>query len=124
MAALGIPHEDMVRVILNPETKQKISEMTLRKHFREELNTGMVKAKVKAGMNLLKLTETSAAAAIFYNKVRNGMRENAGQEAPKPQDIEVDATVNARRIAFALRVGADAKAAAGAKAKKKEPAAA
>jgi len=61
--------------MINPATRRPISPTTLRKVFHEELRTGMVKAKMKGGANLLKLTETSAAAAIFFGKVRLGMKE-------------------------------------------------
>lgn len=43
--------------------------------FADELRLGMTRAKLKGGANLLKLTETSAAAAIFFAKVRLGMKE-------------------------------------------------
>ena len=74
-AALGIPHDDLVQLIVNPTSGRPISPTTMRKVFPEELRTGMVKAKMRGGANLLKLTETSAAAAIFFAKVRLGMKE-------------------------------------------------
>lgn len=108
MAGLGIPEDDMVRLVINPATKKPISPTTLRKHFPEELRTGIVKANVKGGLNLLKLTETSAAAAIFWAKVRLHMKETASVELPGAgaavlEDEEAgDLNDLARRIAFTL----------------------
>lgn len=72
---LGIPQHDIVTMLLSPTSKKPIAEGTLRKHFKEEIRTGTVKFKMKVGVNLLKLSERSAAAAIFLGKVRLGMKE-------------------------------------------------
>lgn len=109
MAGLGIPEDRMTILILNPKTKRPISPVTLRKYFRLELNRGLLKADVTAGQNLLRLTAKSAAAAIFWAKVRLHMKETAELEIPFPaataleedQD-EPDVTDLARRIAFTL----------------------
>lgn len=81
MGAIGIPEDRMVLAIINPETKRPISPVTLRKHFREELDQGIVQADLKAAANLLKLTESSAAAAIFWAKCRLRWRE---RDTPAP----------------------------------------
>ena len=47
MAGMGIPEEQMVTAVLNPTSKQPISPVTLRKHFREELDQGMVQANAQ-----------------------------------------------------------------------------
>ena len=123
-AALGIPQEDMVLVIKNPETNQPISPVTLRRHFPTELRTGMVKAKIKGGTNLLRLTATSAAAAIFFAKVRLGMRERVELELPPgpTNQKQTDVVDTARRIAFVLAMGAHQMAVQPTKQKKREPA--
>lgn len=72
---IGIPQHDMVTAILSPTSKRPISEVTLRKHFKDEIRTGTVKFKMKVGVNLLKLSERNASAAIFLGKVRLGMKE-------------------------------------------------
>lgn len=72
---LGIPQHDMVTAILSPTSGKPISEVTLRKHFKDEIRTGIVKFKMKVGVNLLKLSERNASAAIFLGKVRLGMKE-------------------------------------------------
>ena len=106
MAGLGIPEDRQVLMIVNPKTKRPISPVTLRKHFRKALDTGMVKANITAGRNLLRLTATSAAAAIFWAKVRLGMRETAEIHLPGEmvgEDGEpTDVKDLARRIAYTL----------------------
>jgi len=106
MAGLGIPEDRQVLIILNPKTHRPISPVTLRKYFRRELDTGILKANIQAGGNLLRLTATSAAAAIFWAKVRLGMKETAELQLPGDvvgEDGEVqDVKDIARRIAFTL----------------------
>lgn len=48
--------------------------------FADELRLGMTRAKLTGGSNLLALTKTSAAAAIFFAKVRLGMKETVKHE--------------------------------------------
>jgi hypothetical protein len=116
MSAIGIPERKMVHAIVNPETKAGITPVTLRKHFREELDQGLVQADLKAGANLLKLTETSAAAAIFWAKCRLGWRERVsvdlppigGPGGPGTPDPEKSSMLEvARRVAFVLTMGAE-----------------
>lgn len=124
MSAIGIPEDRMVHAIINPTSNKGISPITLRKHFREELNQGLVQADIKAGANLLKLTESSAAAAIFWAKCRLRWRERVQFEMP-PEPVPglqagtavTDGTDKntayeiARRIAFTLYLGATSPAA-------------
>ena len=121
MSAIGIPERKMVHAIVNPETKAGITPVTLRKHFREELDQGLVQADIKAGANLLKLTETSAAAAIFWAKCRLGWRERVAVELPPAEGTGAAVTADpekagmlevARRVAFVLTMGAEASPAA------------
>jgi len=121
MSAIGIPEDRMVHAIINPTSRKAISPMTLRKHFREELDQGLVQADIKAGSNLLKLTASSAAAAIFWMKCRLRWRERvdvtvppgalAGQEPAAALADQADKNTAyeiARRIAFTLYLGATA----------------
>lgn len=59
--------------------------MTLRKHFRPELDQGLIAVKLKAGGNLLAMTATNAACAIFFAKCRLGYNERAAWQ-PRPGD--------------------------------------
>ena len=110
MAGIGIPERRMVSLIINPATGAAITPVTLRDRFRRELDRGLAKADITAGSNLLKLTARSAAAAIFWAKVRFGWKETTTLEIPLDGENEDDsndsswaATLDvARRIAFVL----------------------
>lgn len=120
MAACGIPEEDMVVLIINPKSKKPISPVTLRKHFREELDRGILGANMKVIGGLFKnaTTKTKLYPAgnpilqIFWAKCRLRWNQSAGtvggllgdRSAPPPLPDE-DIVPNfelARRIAFAL----------------------
>ena len=117
MSAVGIPEEKMVHAILNPETGRGITPETLRKHFRDELDQGLVQADLKAMSNLLRLTETSAGAAIFWAKCRLRWKERdttstiqmqASMTTETPQDADKASMHEvARRVAFVLTMGAE-----------------
>jgi len=82
MAAMGIPHSDIARKIGVRSPK------TLRKHFREELDLGIVEANYKVAQTLFQLATggEEVAATIFWAKTRNRFREqpDAGPAAPPP----------------------------------------
>ena len=67
MAGYGIPESDIGRVI-------GVDAKTLRKHYREELDTGMIKATAKVAESLYRKAigdgHQSVAAAIFWLKTR------------------------------------------------------
>jgi hypothetical protein len=75
MAGCGVPEADIALVI-------GIAPKTLRKHFREELDTGHIKASAKVAGNLYRIATGSGreavTAAIFWLKVRAGWREPLG----------------------------------------------
>lgn len=118
MSSIGIPEDRMVHAVINPETKAPISPVTLRKHFREALDQGLLEADMKAAFNLLKQTESSAAAAIFWVKCRLRWRERVAIEFPGPvvgegaaaaEDADKHSMLEiARRVAFVLSMGAEA----------------
>lgn len=70
MSGFGIPQED-IALFLDIEPK------TLRKHFRRELDRGMVEATAKVAQSLFQMATTgnNVAAAIFWMKARAGWRE-------------------------------------------------
>lgn len=121
---VGIPEHEIAHAVINPATKRPITAMTLRKHFRDELDKGLVSVKIKAGYNLLAMTQHNAACAIFFAKCRLGFNERASWTqgpygAPPPPvlpgvtDEELQAadgksmTEIARRIAWTLTMGAE-----------------
>lgn len=72
LTAYGAPQADIAAVI-------GCDEKTLRKHFREELDTGAVQANAKVAESLYKKATSegpsSVAAAIFWLKARAGWSE-------------------------------------------------
>ncbi len=79
MAGYGVPEHAISRVLA-------IDPKTLRKHYRDELDTGQVKATAKVAESLFRKATTdgsqSVTAAIFWLKTRGGWRET-------PQDHTV-----------------------------------
>jgi hypothetical protein len=77
MAAYGVPEADIAKVIA-------IDPKTLRKHYREELDVGSVKANSKIAASLYRKAmgdgPQSVTAAIFWLKTRAGWKETQIQE--------------------------------------------
>lgn len=71
MAGLGVKSDDIAVVI-------GCAPKTLRKHFRTELDLGMVEANAKVVKSLFDMATSgkNVAAAIFWAKVRCGFRES------------------------------------------------
>ena len=72
MAAYGIPQPDIAAVV-------GCDEKTLRKHFRQELDTAAAKANARVAERLYKTAlsdgREGVTAAIFWLKTRAGWRE-------------------------------------------------
>ena len=77
--AFGTPEHAIARVL-------KIDPKTLRKHFRDELDTAHIVANSAVGQSLYKMATghgpQSVPAAIFWAKTRMGWRETQHQEQP------------------------------------------
>ena len=77
MAGYGIPETDIARVL-------GIDPKTLRKHYREELDIGHVKANAKVAESLFRKAtgddRQSVTAAIFWLKTRAGWKETSVHE--------------------------------------------
>ena len=89
LTAFGIPQSDIVNVIKDKNGKP-ITDRTLRKHFRQELDGGAVKANLKVAKALFKNATTATdvypggnpTSQIFWMKTRGGWKET-----PKPLEI-------------------------------------
>lgn len=72
MAGYGVPEVAIAKVL-------KIAPATLRKHFRDELDTAHIRANSAVAQSLFKKATgdgpQSATAAIFWAKTRMGWRE-------------------------------------------------
>ncbi len=77
MAGYGVPEIDIARVL-------GIDPKTLRKHYRDELDTGHVKANAKVAENLYRKAtgegREAVTAAIFWLKTRAGWKETSIHE--------------------------------------------
>lgn len=96
LSACGIPQEDIAKLL-------GISAPTLREHYREELDLGLIKANAKVAQNLFtiacKQTREGLDAAKFWLKMRAGWceytaptpRPNAEEPVGKKAQAERDA---------------------------------
>lgn len=74
MAGYGIPHDDICTVV-------GITGKTLRKHYREEIDTGEVNANTQVVGALFKAaTGGNVTAAIFWTKARMGWSDRGPQQ--------------------------------------------
>jgi hypothetical protein len=77
MAGFGVPEPDLARVL-------GIDPKTLRKHYREELGVGHVKANARIAESLYRKAmgdgHQSVTAAIFWLKTRAGWKETSVSE--------------------------------------------
>lgn len=78
LAGFGIPEADIARRVINPATDEAISPVTLRKHFRDELDVGHIRANEQVAGALFKNATTKTetypggipVAQIFWLKTR------------------------------------------------------
>lgn len=81
MAGFGISEYDIARVIGTDHN-------TLRKHYRDELDLGAVKANTAVAKNLFRMAtgegREAVTAAIFWLKTRARWSEYAALTAPAP----------------------------------------
>jgi len=101
MSAYGVPEVDIARVL-------GIDPKTLRKHYRDELDTGSIKANSRMAENLYKKAmgdgPQSVTAAIFWLKTRARWKETTVHEVTEPMGNDVGYS-DARRLgAVALLV--------------------
>lgn len=118
-AGLGLPQDQIARLIINPATGEPISETTLKVHFHHELQAGIAKANAHVVGNLYKHTAEKPGAAIFWVRARLGWRDRTypgemGRPATIPDALEP--LQAARRVAFMLAAGGQAAGKAKAKA--------
>jgi hypothetical protein len=77
MAGYGVPETDIARVV-------GIDPKTLRRHYRDELSTGHIKAAAKVAESLFRKATSdgpqSVTAAIFWLKTRVGWKETTTHE--------------------------------------------
>lgn len=75
LTGFGVKQEDICKVITH-EDGSPISDRTLRKHFRDELDTGLIDANAKVANALFKSAmQGSVGAQIFWLKSRARWKE-------------------------------------------------
>lgn len=84
LSMVGTPQSEIAKII-------GISEMTLRKHFREELDLASSKANAKVGSTLYKMATSGdcVPATIFWAKTRMGWREKDIEISDKQSPINL-----------------------------------
>lgn len=71
----GFKQDDICKGVINPETENPISKHTLEKHFRKEIDTGMLDAGVRVVGSLYQnALDGDTTAAIWYTKARLGWK--------------------------------------------------
>ena len=80
MSGYGIPEDDISKVITNLQTGKHVDSKTLRKYFRDELDTGTVVANSKVAESLYNHAtkgtgQGAVTAAIFWLKTRARWKE-------------------------------------------------
>lgn len=98
LAAFGIPEWDIAKVV-------GVDPKTLRKHYRDELDLGHIKANAKVAQNLFNKAcgegRESVTAAIFWLRTRAGWREQpAGEEPGKKETANREAFTAANGTAW------------------------
>ena len=99
MAAYGVPEKDIARVLV-------IDAKTLRKHYRDELDTGHVKANSRIAESLYRKAmgdgPQSVTACIFWLKTRAQWKETTVQEQTV---TNLTPTLIVRQIIDPIRTG-------------------
>jgi len=101
MAAYGVPEADIARVV-------GIDPKTLRKHYREELDTGQIKANSKVAESLYRKATTdgpqSVTAAIFWLKTRARWKETHVAEISGPDGGPIETKETSARDIIQRRI--------------------
>lgn len=97
MAGIGLTHDQISKVM-------QISDETLRKHYKKELETAKSVLNAQVASNLFRIATSSekgaVAAAIFWMKTRAGWKETIdisnedGSLKPEPVQIAVMNALN------------------------------
>jgi hypothetical protein len=100
MAGYGVSEADIARVV-------GIDAKTLRRHYRNELSTGHIKAAAKVAESLFRKATTdgpqSVTAAIFWLKTRVGWKETTAHEIAGRDGRPIETTdVGQRELAKSI----------------------
>jgi len=109
LVGLGIPEDEICRLVLNPATRRPIDEKTLRKYFPVELATGHTRVNAQVGRFIFATItgqaggvadeRARATLAMFWAKCRMGWKETVVQEHREGGPIEQLSDAELERIA-------------------------
>jgi hypothetical protein len=110
---IGAPEDKIRLLVINPETNEPIAPMTLRKHFRGELDEGLRAADAQVAMGLFKNATTGTdtypggnpISQIFWLKCRMRWQQDPSKVIEPPPllpDGKEDMMDVTRRLAFML----------------------
>lgn len=86
LSGFGVPEDDIARVIVNLQMGKPITAKTLRKHFRDELDTGLVKANAEIARALYrKAKQGDNTCMIFWLKTRAHWKDTMTLEHTGPE---------------------------------------
>ncbi len=92
LCGFGVPVDDICKVIENPSTGRPIDKKTLYKYYKNELDTGHIKANSKVAGNLFNIatgtTPQAVTAAIFWLKCQAGWKDK-GKDAGPEDDVDM-----------------------------------
>ena len=90
LAGMGMPEADIATVV-------GISDKTLRKYYRRELDTGHLNANAKVAQALFNQAtgngKSAVTAAIFWLKTRAGWKETSAHEISGPNGDAVPTVI-------------------------------
>jgi hypothetical protein len=88
LVGFGIPRAEICNLIINPESGKRITQPTLRKYFKNELETGLATANAKVAQALFRqatgVGNQAVTAAIFWLKSRARWRTTEAYEISTP----------------------------------------
>lgn len=79
LATYAVPHEAIAAQVTNPQTGKALDAKSLRKHFRDELDSGEARSKSLIAQTLFRHStgkgQGAVTATIFLAKTRLGWKE-------------------------------------------------
>jgi hypothetical protein len=90
-AAFGIPQEEMCKLVINSRTNAPIGHKAFEKHFRTELDEGLLRANSFVAGKLFELIRKGHPASIFFwLKTRARWRETNNLALQNPDGTPID----------------------------------
>lgn len=99
LAGLGLKHEEICLLIINPHSGKPISRPTLAKHFERELETGVLKANAAVTQSLYQnAIKGNATSQIWWTKCRMGWKETVKSEVDSKVEMTEVVVTDEQRV--------------------------